>query len=104
MPMKSMVGADPLPSLPPRRRPPGGGVAASRGPVALLVEHGHLSEGERWLRQALAAADGPPVARAPCGAGMVAHDHGRYEEAAESVAKRRRVRGARVTCLGRRWR
>jgi predicted ATPase/DNA-binding CsgD family transcriptional regulator len=49
------------------------------------VEHGHLSEAERWLDEALAADAGSARlrARALCGAGLVAHDQGRYEQATE---------------------
>jgi non-specific serine/threonine protein kinase len=49
------------------------------------VEHGHLSEAERWLDEALAAdaGSGSLRARALCGAGLVAHDQGRYEQATE---------------------
>jgi len=58
-----------------------GALALSAALSAFWLSRGHLSEGRRWLEQALALGDGPPTAeraRASIAAGLLAYHQAEY--------------------------
>lgn len=62
-----------------------GALALSSASSAFWLSRGHLTEGRRWLEQALALGDGPPTpdrARASIAAGLLAYHQADYAVAA----------------------
>jgi predicted ATPase/DNA-binding CsgD family transcriptional regulator len=62
-----------------------GALALSSASSAFWLSRGHLTEGRRWLEQALALGDGPPTAdraRAAIAAGLLAYHQADYAVAA----------------------
>jgi predicted ATPase/DNA-binding CsgD family transcriptional regulator len=62
-----------------------GALALSSASSAFWLSRGHLTEGRRWLEQALALGDGPPTAdraRASVAAGLLAYHQADYAVAA----------------------
>ena len=63
------------------REDQGGALALSASASAFWLSRGHLTEGRRWLEQALALGDGPPTedrARASIAAGLLAYHQADY--------------------------
>ena len=70
-----------------------GALALSAASSAFWLSRGHLTEGRRWLEQALALGDGPPTAeraQASIAAGLLAYHQADYAVAALAFAAGRR--------------
>ena len=67
-----------------------GALALSAASSAFWLSRGHLTEGRRWLEQALALGDGPPTAdraRASIAAGLLAYHQADYAVAATHLQR-----------------
>jgi predicted ATPase/DNA-binding CsgD family transcriptional regulator len=67
-----------------------GALALSSASSAFWLSRGHLTEGRRWLEQALALGDGPPTpdrARASIAAGLLAYHQADYAVAATHLER-----------------
>jgi predicted ATPase/DNA-binding CsgD family transcriptional regulator len=67
-----------------------GALALSSASSAFWLSRGHLTEGRRWLEQALALGDGPPTAdraRASIAAGLLAYHQADYAVAATHLQR-----------------
>ena len=67
-----------------------GALALSAASSAFWLSRGHLTEGRRWLEQALALGDGPPTAeraRASIAAGLLAYHQADYAVAAAHLQR-----------------
>ena len=67
-----------------------GALALSSASSAFWLSRGHLTEGRRWLEQALALGDGPPTAdraRASIAAGLLAYHQADYAVAATHLRR-----------------
>ena len=67
-----------------------GALALSSASSAFWLSRGHLTEGRRWLEQALALGDGPPTAdraRASIAAGLLAYQQADYAVAATHLQR-----------------
>jgi len=83
-----------------------GALALSSALSAFWLSRGHLTEGRRWLEQALALGDGPPTAdwaRAQVAAGLLAYHQADYAVAAVHLQRgldQCRVRGDEADVAG----
>jgi predicted ATPase/DNA-binding CsgD family transcriptional regulator len=67
-----------------------GAVTLAEASSAFWLSRGHLTEGRRWLEQALALGDGPPMAeraRASIAAGLLAYHQADYSVAATHLQR-----------------